>query len=559
MASRQGMTAIAAGALGSTRQSARTEARRKSPLPRSFLRAGACLLAALLPVLAAAAEMPRFVSRDGRHALFVDGAPYSIMAAQLHNSSAWPQVLPKAMQDVQALHANTLEAPVYWEQFEPEPGRYDYTNLDALIAQARSNGLRLALLWFGTWKNGQMHYVPEWVKRDRATYPRMLDANGVPVDVLSPHAQANVDADRRAFTALMRHLRKVDEGTHTVILVQVQNEPGAIGTVRDHGEAGERAFRGAVPEAVTRALNKPAGTWTEVFGPEAAEAFSAYSNAAYIEQVAAAGKAEYPLPLYVNTWLRYKGKKYPGLDYPAGGATWNVFELWRAVTPSIDFIGTDIYTNDYNEYTKVVDQYARPDNPAWVSETGFEAATAPYHFYVLGKGGLGFSLFGIDGNEDTPENRAAIDAHAAGFGLLAPMQRVLASAAFEGRLQAAVEKPGTPQQVLRFGEWQAKVSFGAPMWGDAPAILPGTADHAGRVLVVQLEPGVFLVTGFQGRVEFQREANDGKYGQLLKVEQGGYVDGKWRTLRWLNGDETDYGLNFRSRDPYVLKVTVGTH
>ncbi|NEK65782.1 MAG: hypothetical protein G3W67_25835, partial [Xanthomonas perforans] len=85
--------------------------------------------------------------------------------------------------------------------------------------------------------------------------------------------------------------------------------------------------------------------------------------------------------------LRYKGKRYPGMDYPSGGATVNVFALWRAATPSIDFIGTDIYTSDYNEYTKVVGQYARPDNPAWVSETGFEAATAPYLFHVLGQGG----------------------------------------------------------------------------------------------------------------------------------------------------------------------------
>ncbi|CTP91416.1 hypothetical protein XTPLMG730_3146 [Xanthomonas translucens pv. phlei] len=179
--------------------------------------------------------MPRYVSRDGHHALFVDGAPYSIMAAQLHNSSAWPQVLPQALDAVQALHANTVEAPVYWEQFEPAPGRYDYRNVDALVEQSRARGLRLIVLWFGTWKNGQMHYVPEWIKRDPATYPRMRDAKGEPVDVLSPHAPANLQADARAFVALMQHLRKIDAGRYTVIAVQVQNEPGAIGTVRDHG------------------------------------------------------------------------------------------------------------------------------------------------------------------------------------------------------------------------------------------------------------------------------------------------------------------------------------
>ncbi|HBK45009.1 MAG TPA: hypothetical protein DDZ67_00950 [Xanthomonadaceae bacterium] len=516
-------------------------------------------IALLLPVLAAAEELPRFVSQDGGHALLVDGTPYTVLAAQLHNSSAWPAVLPRALDQVVALHANTVEAPVYWEQFEPEPGRYDTTNVDALVEQARRRGLRVALLWFGSWKNGQMHYVPEWIKRDEARHPRMRDADGQPVDVLSPYAAANVEADARAFAALMRHLRKIDGDRRTVILVQVENEPGAIGSVRDHGPLGEAAFAQPVPAAIAAKLGKPAGSWQQLFGAQAAEAFNAYGTAAYIEQVAAAGKREYPLPLYVNTWLRYKGKRFPGLDYPSGGATANVFELWRAATPSIDFIGTDIYTSDYNEYTKVIGQYARPDNPAWVSETGFEAATAPYLFHVLGQGGIGFSVFGIDDNADTPANRAAIAAHAANFAQLAPLQRILAKAAFEGRLQALAEQPGQPLRTLHFGHWQARVSFGAPYWGDAPAILPGSDDHAGRLLVVQTGPEQFLVTGFAARVEFVREAADNRHGQLLRVEQGRYVDGRWRFERLLNGDQTDYGLNFVRDDPPVLRVTVGTY
>ncbi len=259
------------------------------------------VLLLLLPLLAWAEEIPRYVTENGRHALYVDGAPYLVLAAQLHNSSAWPAVLPKAMDEAKALNVNTIEAPVYWEQFEPEPGRYDTANVDALIAQARKRGVRLALLWFGTWKNGQMHYVPEWIKRDDATYPRMRDADGEPIDVLSPHAPASLEADARAFAALMRHLRKVDGGKRTVILVQVENEPGAIGSVRDHGPLGEAAFARPVPAQIAAKLGKPAGTWRQLFGSEAAEAFNAYSTAAYIEQVAAAGKREYPLPMYVNT------------------------------------------------------------------------------------------------------------------------------------------------------------------------------------------------------------------------------------------------------------------
>jgi hypothetical protein len=48
------------------------------------------------------------------------------------------------------LHANTLEAPVYWEQFAPELGRFDSSVVDTLIQQARSRRVRLLLLWFGT-------------------------------------------------------------------------------------------------------------------------------------------------------------------------------------------------------------------------------------------------------------------------------------------------------------------------------------------------------------------------------------------------------------------------
>ncbi|ENZ94622.1 Beta-galactosidase [Xanthomonas fragariae] len=222
----------------------------------AFLVWSLAMLASGLPVHAAAEELPRFITQNGRHAVIVDGAPYTVLAAQLHNSNAWPAVLPKALDEVVALHANTVEALVYWEQFEPAPGRFDTTNVDALIAGARKRGLRVALLWFGSWKNGQMHYVPEWIKRDEATYPRMRDANGEPVDVLSPHVAANVQADVRAFTALMQHLRNIDGDRHTVILVQVENEPGAIGTVRGYGPAGEAAFAQPVPAKIARALRK---------------------------------------------------------------------------------------------------------------------------------------------------------------------------------------------------------------------------------------------------------------------------------------------------------------
>src|ERR1022692_4233863 len=123
----------------------------------------ACIVA---PLCAQVKErpIPRVVRKDGRFALLVDDAPYLVLGAQSHNSSAWPATLPKVWPAMEYLHVNTLEIPVYWEQCEPKPGEFDYTVIDALLAGARQHKLRLVLLWFGTWKNGSQHYMPEWMK-----------------------------------------------------------------------------------------------------------------------------------------------------------------------------------------------------------------------------------------------------------------------------------------------------------------------------------------------------------------------------------------------------------
>jgi hypothetical protein len=118
-----------------------------------------------------AGQPPRLAQKDGRYALFVDGHPYLILGGQIHNSSAWPSELPQVWESMAALHANTLEAPVYWEQFESEPGKFDFTNVDAIVEGARVHHLHVIILWFGTWKNGNMHYVPAWVKNDPSRFP----------------------------------------------------------------------------------------------------------------------------------------------------------------------------------------------------------------------------------------------------------------------------------------------------------------------------------------------------------------------------------------------------
>src|ERR1017187_2188605 len=79
--------------------------------------------------------IPRIVKKDGRYALFVDDAPYFLLAAQVNNSSGWPAMLPQVWPAMEFLHANTVEIPVYWEQFEPRQGQFDYRSEERRVGE----------------------------------------------------------------------------------------------------------------------------------------------------------------------------------------------------------------------------------------------------------------------------------------------------------------------------------------------------------------------------------------------------------------------------------------
>ncbi len=175
------------------------------------------IAAAILPIhLALASDPSKFIQKDGRWASLVDGQPNLILGGQIHNSSAWPSEFPQVWKSMAALHANTIAAPVYWEQFEPQQGKFDFTNVDALVNGAQDHHLHLILLWFGTWKNGNMHYVPEWIKTNPKTHPPMMNPSGEPLHVLSANSHSNLEADNAGFVVLMRHLKSTDNDAHTV-------------------------------------------------------------------------------------------------------------------------------------------------------------------------------------------------------------------------------------------------------------------------------------------------------------------------------------------------------
>ncbi|MGH8263350.1 MAG: beta-galactosidase, partial [Steroidobacteraceae bacterium] len=422
---------------------------------------------------ACADDLPRLVSQNGRHALMVDGAPYLMLATQVNNSSAWPAMLPKVWPAVEQLQANTLQVPIAWERIEPQEGRFDFSFLDTLLAQAHEHGTRLVLLWFGTWKNNGPNYAPAWVKLDNERFPRLVTSNGETLNSMSPHAASTLAADRKAFTALMRHLKQVD-AAHTVILVQVENESGTYGSVRDFSPAAEQAIKAAVPAQLTQAMGKSKGSWREVFGKDADEFFHAWSIARYINEIAAAGKAEYALPMYVNAALRDPISPGPPGSYASGGPTDNVIDIWKAAAPAIDIIVPDIYERRSDRYIRILELYGRPDNALFVGETGNDIPFARYFFAVLGAHGIGFSPFGLDftGYSNYPLGAKAVDAEVmdafgANYRLLAPLAREWARLSFTGEVWGVAKPDDGRSQALDLGRWTATVSYGEWQFGMA--------------------------------------------------------------------------------------------
>jgi hypothetical protein len=479
------------------------------------------------------------------HQLTVDGAPFIALGAQVHNSSAWPERLPVVWPHLEQLGVNMAEFPIYWNQVEPSPGEFDFSHVDAIVLGARERGLRLVLLWFGTWKNGVNDFVPDWVKDDPATYPLMQNRAGAAVRVMSPHFEATRDADANAFSAFMGHLGALDGDHGTVLLVQVQNEPGSLFTDRDHSPTAEALFAEGAPSELTTALGLPSGGWHDAFSEHGHEAFQAYSVARYVNYIADAGRAAYDVPLSVNVWLKEKKAfQRAGNEYPSGVPVSHMLELWKHAAPAIDVIAPDVYVLDYAGYREICRKYGRDDNPLLIPETGWSQTFAGYLFYALEAGAIGWAPFGVDDPDGGVEPRPGIEAVRDSYGLLAPAVAELSTLQARGTLRAAVEQQFLTNELMRFDGFEALAEFGRLDYGYGGLRPQGTPDQSGRILVGERAPGEFFAAGFDGRVTFRALGNEDDAVQFVGVEQGHFEDGAWIVDRRINGDQTFFGLRF---------------
>lgn len=502
------------------------------------------------------------------------GRDFFPVGLQAHNSSTGTDMIQKAVRAVRAYGGNCLEAPVYWYRLEPEMNTYEMDLVKNVIDQAREADLKLILLWFGMSKNGHPNYVPEYIKLDPDTYHLVIGADGAPVPALSPHCRATLERDKNAFVKLMEFLRAYDEKERTVLAVQIENEMGCAGTDRDYSREAEEDYRKSVPEALQSVRLEDDGTeqmeqgremspWKRQFGRHAHEAFLAWHHAKYVGELAEAGKAVYPIPLYTNVMVGENGYEEPGLCYNAGAAVGRVLDIWKPGAPQLDLICPDIYNENRREFTRICQRYDREDNPLFIPESPISGeANAMNAILAAGDyGAVGYCCFGAESALDEAGmlNEGCRDV-ALSIKTIAAMAPLLIQYRKTGRIHAIAEDEFETSHYLKLERYHVVAHY----LHSHPMNLGYTQDvHSeqgmqkrmvrGRALLVQTGEHEFYLGGAGVALDFIKRPypeNEHSYRQLtsrcngqlnfLSVEEGHFEGDAWVIDRYRNGDETNF-------------------
>lgn len=549
-------------------------------------------------------NMPQLRETKQGVELLVDGQPFRMLAGELHNSSTGSaHYMAPIWQRMADLHLNTVIAAVSWELIEPEEGRFDFTLVDEMLKGARQQNLKLVLLWFGSWKNGMSTYAPAWVKKNQKRFPLAQLNSGESIGALSTLGAESAKADAKAFGRLMQHIKEVDAREHTVLMVQIENEVGTLdlyaayrhrpnGAMRDYSPLAEKAFKAQVPAQLISYLKagksklhpavaqawaaqgyKTSGTWEEVFGRgEKArevssdslanpaytvwqneypylteELFNAWNYASYMEQVAAEGKSAYPLPLYVNCWIKQLKAREPGF-YPSGGPQIHTLDIWRAAAPHIDLYGPDLYATDTFDW--VCSGYTSKQNPLMMPETKASVDGAARAFYAFGRyNTLCYSPFGVDGNglmlNPDDDNQMLGKT----YELLGHLMPYIHQYSGTDRINGLLLDNNRKSDMIEMGNYlvmmrRFSTSSSQALAGVATKDKAASDEEVAGVLIIQTADNEFIVAGGVGSLVasfYKGKKCKSAHVGIESVDEITFAPDGTPLYHRLNGDETAYG------------------
>ena len=489
--------------------------------------------------------------------------PGPILGGELSNSAATSvDDIDEVMPRMRALGLNTVLVPAYWELMEPVEGKFDFTLIDRTIDVARREQLQVVFLWFGAWKNSMSCYTPGWFKRDTKRFPRAMTAEGKQMEIASCFSDNVLQADLKAFSALMRHIREKDPQREVVVMMQIENEIGMLESARDHSPLAEKAYKQE--------------RWAERYGTDeyADEKFMALSYARYVEHLAKAARETRDMPLYVNAAMNSRGRR-PG-EYPSAGPLAHLIDFWHEGAPSIDLLAPDIYDTGFKSWCA---QYAMPLRPQdggkiknrlFIPESRCCENSGVRALYAFGEHqAMGFSPFAID-QASTKETESVTKAYA----LLRQLSngKLVNSKLSWGLLfdqedrERIIDDNGVMMTCRHYFTlpWDPRATDGST-WpeGGAMLIRLGKFDYllAGSGVVIDFktptekqqeqqktlgEDGFAEASGNNSKLKVQSTKFKGSRLGLLSVDEVSIADdGTMQYLRRHNGDQTHQGRHAR--------------
>lgn len=485
-------------------------------------------------------NLPRIEKKNNGFCFMLDDGPYIMLAGEVHNSACTsPKYMEKVWEKAKTINCNTILAPVYWEVIEPQENIYDFSSLEKLITDARRNQLKLVVLWFGSWKNGNSTYVPKWIKTDLNRFPRVENEYGIKTKALSMFGSDIFAVEKKTFRKLMGFIQDYDHIEQTIIAVQIENEVGVLGTGRDYSPA---------------AIN----VWEKSEHKKTDEIFMCWNYATYIDALAHEGKEIYNIPMLVNAWLKENDDEEPGF-YPCGGPVQGMIDIWKDAAPHLDAVCPDIYTFKFEQTAAI---YARTDNPLLILETRRDK-WAPANLYLaIGTyQTLCYAPFGLESigedksyitqilhtdlSDKNVSSKLVEEYLAKSYKMFSNMRSVITKYYGTKQMTGFVQNTGNMCKHIRLGKYQISIEYYHQI-DDDNSFIPA----AGIIIQESEDTLIFLGYGYRA---YPNTTNIGKQLDFLSLEKGTYdCDSIWMKYMDLNGDEQYIRME---ENPTILKAS----
>ena len=482
---------------------------------------------------------PHFEHANGRSILYVDGLPFTALAVEIpwwhliagrykQTEDAYDALYPAAAK----IGLNTLKVPVKWSMVEPEKGVYDFSYIDHAKQMAESNHLKLVLNWFGHYASGDGTiyrnltgelFAPLYIVQDDKTYPRAVDANGnAHHNVASYDYPAIIDREVAAYTAFIKHIRDVDSQTHTIIMIQVENEIAVFGADRknkalwrDHTAASNQRFATAgIPDELQ---------------------YSAWDlSSHWIRRITDEGAAIYPIPQFHN----FVGGQLS--ESIVGGSPGEDVATYLKECPNLAFIGVNAYqcaewlpdnscnraaSGTADELRAALNRYKVSRNVPAITEVNSGKTPVTSRFAYVAVGEFGVPIFAPWALTDSyPEPyQPYVDPDGKignGAAALSDAYRSLSAA-----LPEVVYYAGSDAEKVFFSPLPGQRFSTTAVMGGVPIKVEG--DRDGEAIVIRRGEHEFVVVGYRVAVSFKDPAFAWPALQSLAVETGRWIEGKW--------------------------------